>query len=160
MARNVRWIPTVESSAEPRSERVGRPGHKVRARDMAADNPRPFRCGERWWPEDDRDAAALRGRGWYAVYVAAIIACAALLLLRAPPPCTATLAEATTSDVVAPWALLLFRGAACALVVGTLVSLGRQELTVTLEAVDRSDVGVGLGVGVTSSVNLTRTSPR
>lgn len=107
---------------------------------MAADNPRPFRCGERWWPEDDRDAAALRGRGWYAVYVAAIIACAALLLLRAPPPCTATLAEATTSDVVAPWALLLFRGAACALVVGTLVSLGRQELTVTLEAVDRSDV--------------------
>ena len=160
MARNVRWIPTVESSAEPRSERVGRPGHKVRAREMAADNPRPFRCGERWWPEDDRDAAALRGRGWYAVYVAAIIACAALLLLHAPPPCTATLAEATTSDVVAPWALLLFRGAACALVVGTLVSLGRQELTVTLEAVDRSDVGVGLGVGVTSSVNLTRTSPR
>ena len=109
-------------------------------RNMAADNPRSFRCGERWWPEGESDAAALRGRGWYALYVAAIVACAATLLLRAPPPCTATLAAAATSDVVAPWALLLFRGAACALVVGTLVSLGRQDLTVTLETVDRRDV--------------------
>jgi len=107
---------------------------------MADNPPGPFRFGERWWPEGESDAAALRGRGWYALYVAAIVACAALLLLSAPPPCTATLAAAATSDVVAPWALLLFRGAACFLIIGTLVSLGRQELTVTLETVDGRDI--------------------
>ena len=107
---------------------------------MTADaNPRPKRFGDRWWPEGDSDAAALRGRGWYGLYIATIVAVAALLLLRAPPPCTATLAAAATSDVVAPWVLLLFRGAACALVVGTLVSLGMQEIVVTLETVGRRD---------------------
>ena len=100
----------------------------------------PVHFGERWWPDGDGDSAALRGRGWYALYLSAVIACAALLLRSAPPPCTTTLAAATTSDVVAPWALLLFRGAACALVVGTLASLARKEATVTLETVDRRDV--------------------
>ena len=77
---------------------------------------RPFRFGERWWPEGESDAAALKGRGWYALYIAAIVGFAALLLIRAPPPCTSTLAAAATSDLVAPSLLLLFRGGACSLV--------------------------------------------
>ena len=126
---------------------VGTPaGRMVSTRSAASANSassasaRPFRFGERWWPEGESDAAALRGRGWYALYIAAIVAVAALLLLRAPPPCTSTLAAAATSELVAPWVLLLFRGAACALVLGVVVSLWRKEAVVTLETVDRRDV--------------------
>lgn len=107
---------------------------------MASASARPFRFGERWWPEGESDAAALRGRGWYALYIAAIVAFAALLLIHAPPPCTSTLAAAATSDLVAPGVLLLFRGAAFSLVLGVLISLWRKEVTVTLETVDRRDV--------------------
>ena len=100
---------------------------------------RPFRFGERWWPEGESDAAALKGRGWYAAYIAAIVGLAALLLIRAPPPCTSTLAAAATSDLVPPWALLLFRGGACSLVLGVVLCLWRKTLTVTLETVDRRE---------------------
>jgi len=115
------------------------PRGSARPSTASSASARPYRFGERWWPEGESDAAALEGRGWYALYIAAIVAFAALLLIRAPPPCTSTLAAAATSDLLPPWALLLFRGGACSLVFGVVLCLWRKTLTVTLETVDRRE---------------------